>query len=103
MPVSAGRDTSIIAAAIWQWQSSPDFGPGDRRDRIGSLCLIARGFIFESVKLPDIYSDWRIIAGLVLMILGAGNWITGVTKTAQYNNALAAMVKNGSAQVSSSF
>jgi hypothetical protein len=65
--------------------------------------LIARGFIFESVKLPDIYSDWRIIAGLVLMILGAGNWITGVTKTAQYNNALAAMAKNGSAQVSSSF
>jgi uncharacterized membrane protein len=33
------------------------------------------------VKLPDVYKDWRIMAGLMLVVLGAGNWIVGLTKT----------------------
>jgi len=33
------------------------------------------------VKLPDVYKDWRIVAGLMLAMLGAGNWIVGLTKT----------------------
>jgi len=33
------------------------------------------------VKLPDVYRDWRIMAGLMLVLLGAGNWIIGLSKT----------------------
>jgi hypothetical protein len=32
------------------------------------------------VKLPDVYTDWRIMAGLMLMFLGAGNWMIGLNK-----------------------
>ncbi len=37
------------------------------------------------VKLVDVYTDWRIVAGVVLLMLGAGNWIVGLDKTAEYN------------------
>ena len=33
------------------------------------------------MKLPDVYRDWRIMAGLMLVFLGAGNWIVGLNKT----------------------
>ena len=33
------------------------------------------------MKLPDVYRDWRIMAGLMLAFLGAGNWIIGLNKT----------------------
>jgi hypothetical protein len=33
------------------------------------------------VKLPDVYRDWRIMTGLMLVFLGAGNWIVGLNKT----------------------
>jgi hypothetical protein len=33
------------------------------------------------VKLPDVYKDWRVIAGLALVALGAGNWMVGLTRT----------------------
>jgi hypothetical protein len=46
-------------------------------------------FTFE-MKLPDIYTDWRIVAGLALMILGAGNWIIGFHRTQQYSEMIAA-------------
>ena len=32
------------------------------------------------MKLPDVYTDWRIMAGLMLMFLGAGNWMIGLNK-----------------------
>lgn len=32
------------------------------------------------VKLPDLYTDWRVMAGLMLMFLGAGNWTIGLNK-----------------------
>jgi uncharacterized membrane protein len=32
------------------------------------------------VKLPDVYGDWRIMAGLMLVFLGAGNWFVGLNK-----------------------
>jgi hypothetical protein len=32
------------------------------------------------VKLPDVYKDWRIMAGVMLVVLGAGNWIIGWNK-----------------------
>ncbi len=33
------------------------------------------------MKLPDIYHDWRVMAGLALIMLGAGNWAVGLKKT----------------------
>jgi hypothetical protein len=33
------------------------------------------------VKLPDVYKDWRVMAGLMLVFVGAGNWIVGLNKT----------------------
>jgi len=33
------------------------------------------------MKLPDMYRDWRVMAGLMLVCLGAGNWIIGLNKT----------------------
>jgi hypothetical protein len=42
------------------------------------------------MKLPDVYTDWRIVAGLALMILGAGNWIIGLSRTQQYSQMIAA-------------
>ena len=33
------------------------------------------------MKLPDVYKDWRIMAGLMLALLGAVNWRVGLTRT----------------------
>lgn len=33
------------------------------------------------MKLPDVYKDWRIVAGLMLAFVGAGNWIVGLNRT----------------------
>lgn len=41
------------------------------------------------MKLPDLYRDWRIVAGLVLILLGAGNWVVGFSKTQQYGEIIA--------------
>ena len=32
------------------------------------------------MNLPDVYRDWRIMAGLMLVFLGTGNWIIGLNK-----------------------
>jgi hypothetical protein len=42
------------------------------------------------MKLPDVYTDWRIVAGLALMLLGAGNWTIGLHRTQQYSEIIAA-------------
>lgn len=41
------------------------------------------------MKLPDLYTDWRIVGGLALMVLGAGNWIIGLQRTQQYSQIIA--------------
>lgn len=33
------------------------------------------------MKLRDMYRDWRIVGGLALAVLGAGNWVVGLQKT----------------------
>jgi hypothetical protein len=33
------------------------------------------------VKLPDVYKDWRIVAGLMLAFVGVGNWAVGLNRT----------------------
>lgn len=41
------------------------------------------------MKLPDLYGDWRIVAGVVLLMLGIGNWVVGLSGTNQYRKRLA--------------
>ena len=41
------------------------------------------------MKLPDVYSDWRVMFGLALLVLGIGNWVVGWEK-AQFYSQLAA-------------
>jgi hypothetical protein len=41
------------------------------------------------MKLPDLYRDWRIVGGLALVILGAGNWAVGLVRTEQYGQIIA--------------
>ncbi len=42
------------------------------------------------MKPPDLYSDWKIVAGLALVILGAANWFIGLQRTRQYSQMIAA-------------
>jgi len=41
------------------------------------------------MKLHDLYTDWRIVTGLALAVLGAGNWIIGLERTQQYSQIIA--------------
>ena len=36
------------------------------------------------MKLPDIYSDWKIVFGIALILLGAANWAIGLERTQTY-------------------
>jgi hypothetical protein len=40
--------------------------------------------IFNGVKLRDLYTDWRLAAGIVLIVTGAANWGAGFVGTEQY-------------------
>jgi hypothetical protein len=42
------------------------------------------------MKLPDIYTDWKIVIGLGLVMLGAANWIVGVERTQIYSRIIVA-------------
>jgi len=42
------------------------------------------------MKLPDIYTDWKIVIGLGLIMLGAANWIIGVERTQIYSRIIVA-------------
>src|SRR5579862_4461181 len=56
------------------------FRHATRRSR--ARCFPRHRAIFSIVvKLPDVYRDWRIVAGLVLAFVGAGNWIVGLNRT----------------------
>lgn len=41
------------------------------------------------MKPPEAYRDWRVVLGLALMMLGAGNWLVGRTRTQQYSAMIA--------------
>lgn len=41
------------------------------------------------MKLNDLYTDWRVVAGIALACLGAGNWIIGLKRTQQYSQIIA--------------
>jgi hypothetical protein len=36
------------------------------------------------MKPPELYGDWRIVVGLVLILLGTGNWLVGLSGIVQY-------------------
>ena len=42
------------------------------------------------MKPPDLYSDWKVVAGIALVILGASNWFIGLSRTRQYGQMMAA-------------
>jgi hypothetical protein len=42
------------------------------------------------MKLPDIYTDSKIVIGLGLIMLGAANWIIGVERTQIYSRMIVA-------------
>jgi hypothetical protein len=42
------------------------------------------------MKLPDLYTDWKIVVGLGLITLGAANWIVGVERTQIYSRMIVA-------------
>jgi multisubunit Na+/H+ antiporter MnhG subunit len=42
------------------------------------------------MKLPDIYTDWKIVMGLALIMLGAGNWAIGLERTQTYGRIIVA-------------
>ena len=49
------------------------------------------------MKLPDIYTDWKIVVGLGLIMLGAANWIIGVERTQIYSRMIVAHQQPASA------
>lgn len=42
------------------------------------------------MKLPDVYTDWKIVIGFALIALGAGNWVIGLQRTQLYSRMVAA-------------
>ncbi len=55
------------------------------------------------MKLPDVYHDWRVMLGLALMLVGAGNWIVGRVRTEQYSRMIAAESDTSADQAYRSF
>ncbi len=41
------------------------------------------------MKLPDVYTDWRIVAGLALIVLGTVNWVVGLDRAQEYSRIVA--------------
>lgn len=59
-------------------------------------CFSPPRILFSNpVKPPDLYADGWLIGGLILMLLGAGNWLVGLTKTEQYSHILARASEGG--------
>ena len=46
-------------------------------------------YSFNGLKLPDIYTDWRAMAGIALITLGAVNWAIGLSRTQTYSQMVA--------------
>lgn len=40
------------------------------------------------MKVREIYSSYALIAGLVCLVFGVGNWVVGAVETAKYQNLL---------------
>ncbi|HEV3114991.1 MAG TPA: hypothetical protein VGY99_31280 [Candidatus Binataceae bacterium] len=53
-------------------------------ERPRALFLPPLARILICMKPPELYSDWRVIAGVVLILLGTGNWLVGLNGIVQY-------------------
>ena len=49
------------------------------------------------MKLPDIYTDWKIVTGLALILLGAANWGVGLERTETYSRMILARTQPAAA------
>lgn len=49
------------------------------------------------MKLPDIYTDWKIVIGLALILLGAANWAIGLERTETYSRMIIARAQPAAA------
>lgn len=47
------------------------------------------------MKPRDIYSSYLLVAGVVCLILGLGNWIVGAVETARYQGLLQKTARTG--------
>jgi hypothetical protein len=47
------------------------------------------------VKIKDIYSSYLLVAALMLLILGIGNWIVGAVQITKYQRLLLNTAKTG--------
>ncbi len=54
---------------------------------------LACSIVIAHMKLPDLYGDWRVIVGVVLILLGAGNWVVGLNGIVQYRGLVAAATR----------
>jgi multisubunit Na+/H+ antiporter MnhG subunit len=48
------------------------------------------------LNLPDVYTDWRVVFGVALLVLGIGNWVVGWEKVQQYAQIAATESKTDS-------
>jgi len=55
------------------------------------------------MKLPDIYTDWKIVIGLALILLGAANWTIGLERTEIYSRMIIARAQPAAAMDYRSF
>jgi len=46
------------------------------------------------MKLPDVYTDWKIVIGFALVLLGTANWVIGIERTQMYSRMVAARAHN---------
>ena len=66
-----------------------------RSRRIAALFLIPRvRILIADMKPLELYSDWRIVAGVVLILLGTGNWLVGLNGIVQYRRLVVATSPN---------
>jgi len=49
------------------------------------------------MKLPDIYTDWKIVIGVALILLGAANWAIGLERTEIYSRMINARAQPAAA------
>ena len=47
------------------------------------------------MKIKDIYSSYLLVAGLILLILGLGNWIVGAVQVTKFQRFLRNTAKTG--------
>ena len=49
------------------------------------------------MKLPDVYTDWKIVIGFALILLGTANWVIGIERTQMYSRMVAARAQPAAA------